>query len=130
MPDILDIVAILSGPFRCEGSDGHDYFEKLKNVGSDCFVREWITGRLAHLTSLPGAEMRQVRVPPELAAGNRDCCSRNVEGAEGPLPSLGRAATRGGRATMLWVVEDLTLTVVPVDRGTHQFAKPGRWGRF
>jgi hypothetical protein len=81
MIEIIDIVGIhgrtaegngVSRPFRCEGEDGHDYFVKLKNAGYECLVKEWVAGRLAHEMGLPAAEVRQVKIPPELIAGNKE----------------------------------------------------------
>jgi len=79
--ELLHIIAIhgrtaegngVSRPFRCEGEDGRDYFVKLKNAGHECLVKEWIAGRLAFEMGLPVAEVRQVRIVPDLVAGNRE----------------------------------------------------------
>lgn len=79
--DITDIIAIhgrtavgngVSRPFRCEGEDGHNYFVKHKNAGYECLVKEWVTGRLAREMGLPVADIRQVRISPELIAGNQE----------------------------------------------------------
>jgi len=81
MPEIIQIVAIhgrtedgngVSRPFRCEGEDGFDYFVKLKNAGHECLVKEWVAGPLAQVMGLPAAEVRQVRIPPELIVGNKE----------------------------------------------------------
>ena len=79
MTDPIDIVAIhgrteegngVSRPFRCEGEDGRDYFVKLKNTSYEGLVKDWVAGRLASEMGLPVAEVRQVRIPRELIAGN------------------------------------------------------------
>jgi hypothetical protein len=81
MSEIIDIVAIhgrtaegngVSRPFRCEGDDGRDYFVKLKNAGYQCLVKEWVAGRLAQEMGLPVAEVSQVRISPDLIAGNQE----------------------------------------------------------
>jgi hypothetical protein len=79
MLDSIDIIAIegrtdegngVSRPFRCLGEDDARYFVKLKNAGYTQLVKEWMAGRLAQEMGLQAAEIRQVRVPKELVAGN------------------------------------------------------------
>jgi hypothetical protein len=79
MPTPIDIIAIegrtdvsngVSRPFRCVGEDEAEYFVKLKNVGWNQLVKEWVAGRLAQEMGLPVAEFAQVRIAPELVAGN------------------------------------------------------------
>lgn len=81
MIEPIDIIAIhdrtaegngVSRPFRCEGEDGCDYFVKLKNAGYECLVKEWVAGRLAQEMGLPVAGIQQVRISPELIAGNSE----------------------------------------------------------
>lgn len=81
MPSPIDIIAIhertavgngVSRPFRCEGDNGLDYFVKLKNAGYECLVKEWVAGRLAQEMGLPVAGLQQVRISPELIAGNAE----------------------------------------------------------
>lgn len=77
----IDIIAIeertaigngISRPFRCIGEDNHEYFVKLRNVGWNHLVKEWIAGRLAHEMGLPAADIAQVRIPRELIDGNAE----------------------------------------------------------
>lgn len=77
----IDIIAIegrteqsngVSRPFRCIGEDDAEYFVKLKNVGWNQLVKEWIAGRLAQEMGLAAAEIAQVRIPRELVAGNAE----------------------------------------------------------
>jgi hypothetical protein len=81
MPKPINIIAIegrteesngVSRPFRCVGEDEAEYFVKLKNVGWNHLVKEWIAGRLAQEMGLPAAEIAQVRIAPELVKGNAD----------------------------------------------------------
>jgi hypothetical protein len=81
MPAPIDIIAIegrtsegngVSRPFRCLGEDDVRYFVKLKNAGYTQLVKEWIAGRLAQEMGLQAAEIRQVRIPKELVAGNEE----------------------------------------------------------
>lgn len=81
MPTPIDIIAIegrtevsngVSRPFRCVGANEAEYFAKLKNVGWNHLVKEWIAGRLAQEMGLPAAEIAQVRIAPELVKGIPD----------------------------------------------------------
>lgn len=81
MPTLINIIAIegrteesngVSRPFRCVGEDDVEYFVKLKNVGWNHLVKEWIAGRLAQEMGLPCAEIAQVWIAPELVKGNAD----------------------------------------------------------
>lgn len=78
MPTPIHIIAIegrtpegngVSRPFRCVGEDEAEYYVKLKNVGWNQLVKEWITGRLAQEMGLPTAEIAEVRIPRELVTG-------------------------------------------------------------
>lgn len=80
MPDQINIIAIegrtevsngVSRPFRCLGENDAEYFVKLKNVGWNQLVKEWIAGRLAQEMGLPCAEIAQVIIPQELVKGNQ-----------------------------------------------------------
>jgi hypothetical protein len=81
LPTPIDIVPIegrttegdgVSRPFRCLGEDGGEYFVKLKSIGWNHLVKEWIAGRLAQEMGLAAAEVAQVRIPRELVAGNAE----------------------------------------------------------
>lgn len=111
MPDPIDIIAIedrtlegngVSRPFRCIGEDEVEYFVKLKNVGWNHLVKEWIAGRLAQEMGLPAAEIGQVRIPRELVAGNAELESE-----------LGHGVAFGSRRVE--PAERLALAFVPED---------------
>ena len=79
MPQTIDIIAIegrtdvsngVSRPFRCVGENDAEYFVKLKNVGWNHLVKEWIAGRLAQEMGLSCAEIVQVMIHQELVKGN------------------------------------------------------------
>ncbi len=81
MPNCIDIIAIegrtregngVSRPFRCIGENDAEYFVKLKNIGWNHLVKEWIAGRLAQEMGLHAAEIAQVRIPRALVAGNAE----------------------------------------------------------
>jgi len=107
----IDIIAIedrttegngVSRPFRCIGEDEAEYFVKLKNVGWNHLVKEWIAGRLAQEMDLSAAEIAQVRIPPELVAGNAELESE-----------LGHGLAFGSRRVS--PAERLALAFVPED---------------
>lgn len=111
MPDPIDIIAIedrttegngVSRPFRCIGEDEAEYFVKLKNVGWNHLVKEWIAGRLAQEMDLSAAKIAQVRIPPELVTGNAE-----LEG------ELGHGLAFGSRRVS--PAERLALAFVPED---------------
>ncbi|MDF1823295.1 MAG: hypothetical protein P1U68_01560 [Verrucomicrobiales bacterium] len=56
-----------SGPFFCEGDDGHCYFVKSANLTADQRITEYVISRLAEECGLPVAPVQLVVVPGELA---------------------------------------------------------------
>lgn len=81
MPEPVEIVAIegrteewngVSRPFQCIDASDARYFVKLRNVGCNELIKEWLVGRLAHEMNLPAAEVHQVVIPAELVTGNAE----------------------------------------------------------
>lgn len=62
----------VSRPFRCLDTEGTEYYVKLKNVGFDHLVKEWVCGRLAQSMHLRCADIFQVVIPKELVNGDRE----------------------------------------------------------
>ena len=74
----IEIVTILgrteegngvSRPFRCEDEQGRLYYVKLKNVGYNELVKEWVAGRLCQVLGINVAVPHQVSISPALVSG-------------------------------------------------------------
>lgn len=77
----IDIIAItgrspegdgVSRPFHCLDSEKRAFYVKLKNVGYQHLVKEWICGRLAQEMGLDCANIYQANIPLPLIAKNSE----------------------------------------------------------